>query len=111
MTNLIAQLTISLVLVTNWTDIIRQGQQAGLICTNHVATIEYLGTTNSMTLKIDYANWLAWRTNAQPEYYYHYATNYCFTNNRWMPGNSITNKTDRRGITNLMWDTKNANKP
>jgi len=91
MTNLIAQLSLSLVIVTNWTGWNHAGREAGIVFTNTVATVDYQGMTNSLTLTSTPSDWAVWRTNAQPSFYY--ATNY------WLPGINITN---------LMWDTKNA---
>ena len=49
MTNLLATLTI--VAITNWTGFIApNGQEAGIVCKQHIADIQYRGKTNLFIL-------------------------------------------------------------
>ena len=107
MTNIILYITVSLVLATNWTGWHHDGREAGIVFTNSVVLVGYQGNTNSMVVLSTPSDWAVWRKSPVSKHYYYYATNLCFTN-RWTPGISTTNTTDRLGITNLMWDTKNA---
>lgn len=61
MTNLIAQLIVTLTLATNWTGTVKDGQELGYVVTNHVATVTYEGTSNVFTLKSVPGNVAVWR--------------------------------------------------
>jgi predicted HAD superfamily hydrolase len=48
MTNAIATVTITLILVTNWTGDTFNGKELGFVATNHVASVMYQGDTNQL---------------------------------------------------------------
>ena len=66
MTNLIAQLSISLVLATNWVGVNNSTNELGYVVTNHVATVNYEGKEHRFVLKEEAGHIAAWRPAAQP---------------------------------------------
>ena len=68
MTNLLAQITISLSLITNWTGHVFEGKEVGYVATNHVATVLYQDVTNQYTLKTTVSEIAVWR-KAEPRQY------------------------------------------
>jgi hypothetical protein len=65
MTNLIAQLSISLALTTNWTGYTFNGKELGYLATNHIATIGYECQSHTYTLKTTPSEIAVWR-KAEP---------------------------------------------
>lgn len=75
MTNKLAQITVSLMLITNWTGVQFNNKELGYVATNHVATVSYQDTTNQYTLKSVASNKATWRetqmiTNISTLYYF-----------------------------------------
>ena len=61
MTNLIAELSIALICVTNWTGKFAGTNELGYVSTNHVATIRYDGSERTIELKSVPSNLAVWR--------------------------------------------------
>lgn len=60
-TNLVASIAISLVIHTNWTDVIEQDNELGFLVTNHVAQIEYAGHKTNVVLLTELSGIAVWR--------------------------------------------------
>ena len=61
MTNILAQISVALVGVTNWTGVQFNTQELGYVATNHVLTVVYQGETNQFTLKTAPSDKAVWR--------------------------------------------------
>ena len=61
MTNLIAEISIALICVTNWTGKMVGTNELGYVSTNHVATIRYDGVDRTIELKSVPSNLAVWR--------------------------------------------------
>jgi hypothetical protein len=83
MTNTIAQITVSLMLVTNWTGTKFNDKELGYVATNHVATVVYQGETNQYTLKTVASEKATWRQPA-PQFI-------TITNMNWSWPMTVTN--------------------
>ena len=88
MTNIIAQITMSLILVTNWTGHNFNSKELGYVATNHVATILYQNQTNEYVLKTVASEIAVWRELMQQGVPIGSVTNYWHT----MPGLMFTNR-------------------
>lgn len=61
MTNIIAEITVTLALVTNWTGVSVGTNELGYVATNHAARIIYEGETNVFQLKSVPSRIAVWR--------------------------------------------------
>ena len=61
MTNLISQICLTFVLVTNWTGVVNGPNELGYVSTNHVLTVIYEGATNDFQLKQTVSDVAVWR--------------------------------------------------
>ena len=51
MTNLLSAISLTFVLLTNWTGVVNGPNELGYLATNHVLTVTYDGGTNEFLLK------------------------------------------------------------
>ena len=61
MTNLVAEIVVTLTLATNWTGVNFNNHEVGYIVTNHTATITYEGEKKDFALKSVASNIAVWR--------------------------------------------------
>ena len=98
MTNLLATLTI--VAITNWTGyIVPSGQEAGIVCKQHIASIPYKGKTNTMVLFTEPTKKAVFRDPLTVTNSILIGTNYLWSFTNWTP--NIT-------TTNVGWNTTNT---
>lgn len=61
MTNLITQVTLAFVLITNWTGVVFEKQELGYVATNHTLKVQYEGKAFEFQLKCVPSNKAVWR--------------------------------------------------
>lgn len=63
MTNLVAEIVVTLTLVTNWTGLNHGTNELGYVATKHTATVTYEGEPHEFELKTVPSNIAVWRPN------------------------------------------------
>lgn len=81
MTNLVAEIVVTLTLVTNWTGVNFEGKELGYVATNHTATLTYEGKPHEFELKTVPSNIAVWRP-LEPCLFITYPTN-IFIQTKW----------------------------